>query len=71
MSNIQRKYEVYKQNIQSDGVEEDFGELGETKDMRIATLPKFDMGNGYSSIFTRPLTPTEGIIPTEDHDIQI
>jgi len=23
-------------------------------------MPKFDMGNGYSSIFTRPLTPTNG-----------
>ena len=39
--------------------------------MRLATMPKFDMGNGYSSIFTRPLTPTEGKDQNHQQDIQI
>jgi len=58
MSNIQRRYEFKDLKTQSDGFEdEDYGDLANTKEMRMAATTKFDMGNGYSSIFTRPLTP--------------
>ena len=49
---------------------DDFVKFGETKESLGNTQPNFNMGNGYNSIFAKPMTPNQGIT-NQEHDVQI